>query len=348
MVACLFSICWNGSRAEINRQIKDLEDDILKNERHVVDFGPVDEVGDRQPKTKDKHSCGSCRLSKSLDIEPFKSKSFMLPAKGLRSEAELQYRITVAEMDGRKKTSANASFKKFNKSFIKDYGASEGTTSLMSSIMVPSNLSKSSMLKLREHTVLSDWGDAFEDSVNLNSQFTFMTCGNSLTSFSDMPTVKTPTAPGTSNISIPKGMVLAMCLTKDQQRFRLLNLKMTLEEVVDTFLSANGGEKLPISFTDSHDCRPRRMDAGRMAMTIEDNLGKHLDNSTQGLTFAVGPLNSKLCYKLCICDLAQLQKIFALTNECKNLEEVLNTTFSSDSGSETQTNVTTEAAVALD
>jgi len=373
----------------LNRQIKELEDDILNNDRRPVDFGPVDEVGDRQPK-KIKgctHSAGACGQSKSLDVQPLKSKSFVLPAKGRRSEAELPYSTRLAEMDGGRKPSTTTSFKKLNKSFLKrsheflqfDHGAIEGTTSLMSTMSVPSNpSSKFSTLKLRDETVMSDWGDAFEDSVNLNTQFTFMTCANSVTSFSDITTITNHNDHGTSKIPVPKGKVLAMCLTKEQQRFRLLNLKMTMEEVVETFLSPNGGKKLPISFTDSQDHRPRRMEASRMAMTIEDNLGKHLDASTQGLTFAVGPLNSKLCYKLCICDLGQLMKIFALTNDHKSLEvqddpseedslefvgksavstpldwrqnhliveEVIS--LGNESGSETQTNVTSEAAVEL-
>ena len=102
----------------------------------------------------------------------------------------------------------------------------------------------------------------------------------------------------------------------------MINLDSTLNELVEPFLSENsGGVKLPVSFTESEKVRPKLMKENRMGMTIRDSLGRNLDVSIQGLTFLVGPLNSKLCYKMTVVDLGQLQKIFSLTHggKCEGL-----------------------------
>merc|ERR1719419_307194 len=105
-----------------------------------------------------------------------------------------------------------------------------------------------------------------------------------------------------------------MNITKGGQKFKLLNLNVSLQNVVDTFLSTETGAKFPISFSESEDIRPKLMGPNRMAMSISQNLRGHLDIATQGLSFFIGPVNSKLCYKMSVCDLSQLQKIFSSAN----------------------------------
>jgi len=255
-------------------------------------------------------------------------------------ETDFQFGFGLAVQNEQKQYPTKTDFCKLNP-FIcgihslshKQYGST--TTSTNSSMLLPltptfKDKASSGLITLKEHTVLSDWGDAYEDTLYLSSQFSLMPSAITDASFSDVSYLDdNPVASNYLKIPVPPGKVLALCLTRGEQRIRLLNLKISLEEVVETFLSPGGGKKLPISFTESQEWRPRVMGPHRMAMTIEENLGEHLDAETQGLTFSVGPLNSKLCYKMCVCDLGQLQKILALTNSNKFLEEALGSPFSS-------------------
>jgi len=233
--------------------------------------------------------------------------------KAQNPEIELRRGFGLAEIDEEKQYSKNTALAKLSQTFKKSSGSNLGA--------------KSGLLKVGEHTV-SDWGSAYEDTLFVSSQFSFMASAITNATFSsDIPCLDDN--PPVSKIAVPRGKVLALCLTKYEQRFRLLNLKTSLEEVVETFLSPDGGRKLPISFTDSQKYRPRVMSPNQMAMTIEESLGKHLDTEKQGLTFSVGALNTKFCYKMCVCDLVQLQRILSLTNSNKCLKETLGLPFSS-------------------
>jgi len=171
----------------------------------------------------------------------------------------------------------------------------------------------------RKQTVLSDWGDAYDgydsfrlsNNLNTRSQFTEeWTCVSDGTRTSNVPTL-------TAKMSLLPGNVLVMQLTKGDPIFRIIKLESTLNELVESLSANSGGVKLPVSFTESEYQRPKLMKENRMAMSIQDNLGRNLDVSTQGLTFSVGPLNTKLCYKMTVVDLGQLEKIFSLTQENK-------------------------------
>jgi len=113
------------------------------------------------------------------------------------------------------------------------------------------------------------------------------------------------------------GMVFAMRLFKEGQRFKWLNLCTLLEDVVATFLSTDNKSKLPVSVTDLNEARPRIYGRSRMAMTLSENLGPNFDAKTQALMFSLGPVNSKLCHKMSVCDLFQMQKIFYQTEKNK-------------------------------
>lgn len=180
----------------------------------------------------------------------------------------------------------------------------------------------------RKQTVFSDWGDVYDgfDSMRLSNPIRSVQRSADFSFFSEVGprTSNVPTFAGTTKMDLPAGSVLVMQLTKENPRFRLINLESTLNEVVDNFLSSNsGGVSLPVSFTESENLRPKLMKANRMAMTIRDNLGRNLDVLKQGLTFSVGPVNSKLCYKMIVVDLGQMQKIYSLTHggTCEGLIE---------------------------
>merc|ERR1719233_2081445 len=105
---------------------------------------------------------------------------------------------------------------------------------------------------------------------------------------------------------------------KKEYHFTLISLDNTMEEVVKNFLITNsGGVELPLSFNESENTRPKLLSSSRMAMSLRDNLGPKFNIATHGLTFSTGPVNSKLCFKMSICDLRILQRMFSLTQGAK-------------------------------
>jgi len=179
----------------------------------------------------------------------------------------------------------------------------------------------------RKQTILSDWGDVYHDleSVRFSNPIRSIQRSADLSFFSETEWARSrgqTTVPAGAKMPLPSGNVMAMQLVKGGQCFKLVNLDKPLQEVVDNFLSVNSdGVELPVSFTESEDTRPKLMKQNRMAMTVRENLGPSFDPETQGLIFTVGPLNSKLCHKMTVCDLVQLQKIFSLTHgtNCETL-----------------------------
>jgi len=174
----------------------------------------------------------------------------------------------------------------------------------------------------RKQTVLSDWGDVYDDSecVRFSNPIRSIQRSADLSFFSETEWARSTqtTILAGAKMHLPSGNVMAMQLVKGGQCFKLVSLNKPLQEVVDNFLSVNsGGVELPVSFTESEDIRPKLMKQNRLAMTVRENLGPSFDPETQGLTFTVGPLNSKLCHKMTVCDLGQLQKIFSLTHGTK-------------------------------
>jgi len=177
----------------------------------------------------------------------------------------------------------------------------------------------------RKQTVFSDWGDAYYDgveSMRLSNPIRSMQQRSADLSFfsdSDWRRSSGPTAIVTgAKMTLPSGHVMVMQLVKGGQCFNKIDINSSLQQVVDTFLSLNsGGVALPVSYNESDDTRPKMMKQSRMAMTLRENLGPNFDPKLHGLTFSVGPLNSKLCHKMTVCDLGQLQKIFSLTHGTK-------------------------------
>jgi len=176
----------------------------------------------------------------------------------------------------------------------------------------------------REGTVISDWGECFEDAEFRISAYEaasfqrvydsiYSDCGTTLnSSFPRAETsllVKTLTP---KKMPVRSGMVWAMHLSKNVPRFKMLNLSTTLKQVVDTFLSLETGKSLPLSFTFSKVSRPKLLSAEKMEMALSEVLKGNLDETTQGLSFFVGPVNTKLCYKMSVCELNNLEQLFSM------------------------------------
>jgi len=166
-------------------------------------------------------------------------------------------------------------------------------------------------------TVLSDWGSDYDNvgSIRLGNRSPSnpqsVMSGWSETDGSPRKT-ELAIESGTMMVLKP-GTVMAMQQAKKRNHFILINLDITLQEVVKTILSKNsGGVELPVSYNESENIRPRLISASRMAKTVRENLGGKFNIATQGLTFSTGPVNSKLCFKMSVCDLQLLQRMFSL------------------------------------
>jgi len=178
----------------------------------------------------------------------------------------------------------------------------------------------------RDTNVFSDWGDCYEDedirisntsvqrvyedncsewSSSQNSLFPRL---GSLLQVKPMATVQ--------EMPVSPGMVWAMLRTKTGQKFQLFNLSSSLQEVVDTFLKVETGESLPVSFTLSTNTPPKLLPPEKMDMALSETLQGYLDEETQGISFFVGPVNTKLCYKMYVSHLEQLQRFFTIERVC--------------------------------
>jgi len=185
---------------------------------------------------------------------------------------------------------------------------------------------------LSQNEVISNWADAFEeyDSVfftNHSSNIsTLQTDDNTLTendfmSLQDNTSTSATVFTNSIGVSVEPEMVLAMCLTKYGFRFKQLNLNMSLEDVVATFVSSDNKTKLPLSITESKKSLPKIMGRKQMLKTIAENIGPHMDIKTQGLIFSTGSVNSRLCHKVCLGDLVLMQKIISLDTKRQGLDE---------------------------
>jgi len=165
-------------------------------------------------------------------------------------------------------------------------------------------------------TAFSDWGDAFFDSLgSIRLSHSKRTVQQSVRSaWSDSPRKSESTITSGAKMSLRPGTVMAMHRVKKEYHFAVINLDNTLQEVMKNFLIKNsGGVELPVSFNESENIRPRLLSSSRMAMTLRENLGRKFNLATQGLTFSTGSVNAKLCFKMNICDLRILQRIFSFS-----------------------------------
>jgi len=181
----------------------------------------------------------------------------------------------------------------------------------------------------RKTTVISDWGDCYEDGdIRISSASNFQRVDEDNWSECTGPrysnsvfrglgsTITGKSMTPLQEMQVSPGMVWAMLYTKAGQTFQLLNLSFSLQKVVDTFLKAETGKSLPVSFTLSTDTQPKLLPAEKMDLTLSETLKGYLDEETQGLSFFVGPVNGQLCYKMYVSDLQKLQRFFSIQHVC--------------------------------
>jgi len=165
-------------------------------------------------------------------------------------------------------------------------------------------------------TAFSDWGDAFDSlgSILLSNPTRPGEQSVMSSAWSDSPRITESTIGSGTRMSLKPGTVMAMQQVKREYHFTRIHLDNTLQEVVKNFLiKNNGGVELPVSFNESENIRPRLLSSSRMAMTLRENLGRKFNLATHGLTFSTGSLNTKLCFKMSICDLRILQRMFSFS-----------------------------------
>jgi len=176
-----------------------------------------------------------------------------------------------------------------------------------------------SPIYMRQGTQYSDWGDVYEGlpTVHITNRASFATYMSGLTSiWSDHMTARESCLPQPTStpkkLTIPRGKAMGLFLGKQKYRPKLLNLKATVDEVVNLFLSVETGAILPVSMTETVNKLPTVMNSRLMAMTLADHLGSKFDAKTKGLTFCIGSVNSILCYKMTVCELSKMEKILAI------------------------------------
>jgi len=177
--------------------------------------------------------------------------------------------------------------------------------------------SKQSSTQTEQLTLLSDWGDVFDDygSVDFTKSGSLVLEKDNSWSFSDNLTgreSRLSSVLSPKRIHLPPGKVMGMYLKKKEYHFQILNLNSTLDKVVDVFLVKESGTNLRLSFSKSGLSRPKVMSNSRMKNTLANSLGPQFDAKKQGVVFAMGPVNSKLCFKMSVCELSKIEKIFSL------------------------------------
>jgi hypothetical protein len=160
-------------------------------------------------------------------------------------------------------------------------------------------------------TVFSDWCELFDGWDNM--YLTMRT--NTITEITDNETAQEISSSGCCNepkkIILPPGQVMGMFLCKKNHRAKILNLNWSIDKVVNLLLIKENGVKLPVSFSKIELERPRVISERQMAMSLRQNLGSHFDPKIQGLTFAIGSVNSKICYKMTVCKLIDIEKMIS-------------------------------------
>jgi len=171
-----------------------------------------------------------------------------------------------------------------------------------------------------QETPFSDWGDDYDGFENIRLSYNCR--GLSGMSYNSRgctddwgcssEDIRTSTIYNiTSKMNLLPGTVLAVQLTKGDPIFWSIHLETTMNQLVDSCLSAkSGGVKLPVSFTVSEKERPKLMKEKQMAMSIREYLDGNIDVTTQGLLISVGPVNTKLCYKIIVVDRRQTDKMY--------------------------------------
>jgi len=167
-------------------------------------------------------------------------------------------------------------------------------------------------------TIISDWNDLYEghSSIELSKTGSFekLICSSPSNS-EPIETIRQ------NSIKVAPGKVMGMFLYKKGYQFKMLNLNSSIDEVVDVFLMAECGAKLPISFSKTERSRSQIMSKKLTAENLVDSLGPQFDAKTQGLVFAIGSVNSKFCYKMSVCGLGRIERMLTIYGKGNFIQE---------------------------
>jgi len=171
--------------------------------------------------------------------------------------------------------------------------------------------------KPSQRKVLSDWAELFDlETLDIKSDgFPSQTEVGFSGTISGLFTTRDSylsAAISSKSILLLPGKVMGMFILKGNWLFQILNLNSSLNEVVNQFMFKESGVRLPLSYSRAGDNPPKNLSIDRMESTLSSNLGKDFDAQSQGLVFATGPVNSKLCYKMSVCALRDIKKIISL------------------------------------
>jgi len=164
------------------------------------------------------------------------------------------------------------------------------------------------------HQLLSDWEELFDlgSLDDIKSDYSSPTDIDFSRTFSGIYTTRdsrlSAAIPRKSILLLP-GKVVGMFILKGDWLFQILNLNSSLDEVVDKFLVKESGVRLPLNFLRARDNPPKNISINSMERTLAATLGKDFDAQSQGLLFATGAVNSKLCYKMTVCALREIKNI---------------------------------------
>jgi len=183
-------------------------------------------------------------------------------------------------------------------------------------------LSRHSSTQTGYLTVPSDWGDMFYGLDSLE----FTKSGSVIPqTFSPIPETSGSSdqlaresrlsiiIPKRKRILLSPGEVMGMFIlkeVKEENLFQILNLNSTLDEVVDKFLIKVTGVRLPIRLPKTEANLSKTISIRKMGITLSESLGPQFDPNNQGLVFSAGPVNSKYCYKISVCELSIIETLF--------------------------------------
>jgi len=321
MFNCSFFRCWSRSQAPRKSDaLKDLQSELQKNVQPVSETYVVSD------------GCGAASTDNDSEVNPFtqleiESTDNVTPETSDRHSVD-QLMLTAPTLNDTvgslkyPKPVRSSKFQRRSKNIAKTAARYSSFKPMIGSLS-----------RNRDTTVISDWGDCYEDTgdfrisnydaANLTRVYGSawsegpQSVGTSYLGASypkrEISLEVKPSSP-VKKMPVVKGMVVAMVVTKKGQRFRLLNLNVTLQEVVNSFLKVEAGASLPVSFTLSTDTRPKLLPPDKMALTLRENLEGYLDELKQGISFFTGPVNGKLSYKMSVCDLEYMEKLFQIAS----------------------------------
>jgi len=175
-------------------------------------------------------------------------------------------------------------------------------------------------------SVISDWGEVFDglksfDFTKSGSLIIPVDVSESLSGQLTAQNSRLSVVYSPKKIRLPPGKVIGLFISKNDYLFQILSLNSSLNEVVDLFLCKESGAWLPISFSRTQANQPRIMSIKNMRNTLAENLGPLFDAKNQGLVFATGHINSKLCYKMSLCEMSKIESFFSVVNPGNLLEK---------------------------